>query len=205
MRCNADTLILYLEEMMEDKIAIYSKNLEISDRTHDYVISKIGKVDRFLQDIDEIRVDLSHMKNARNAADRYSSQITIRGKGYILRTEEKADDLSVAIDASMDKMMRQIERFKGKRARGRGDGKSVAETLPAEMDHSIDLEKEEAPRITRHKKFAVLPMSEEEAIEQMQLTAHDDFFVFYNADKAAINILYKRSDDTYGVIEPEIA
>ena len=71
---------------MEDKIAIYSKNLEISDRTHDYVINKIGKVDRFLQDIDEIRVDLSHMKNARNAADRYSSQITIRGKGYILRT-----------------------------------------------------------------------------------------------------------------------
>ena len=191
--------------MMEDKIAIYSKNLEISDRTHDYVVNKIGKVDRFLSDIDEIRVDLSHMKNARNAADRYSSQITIRGKGYILRTEEKADDLSVAIDASMDKMMRQIERFKGKRARGRGDGKSVAETLPAEMDHSIDLEKEEAPRITRHKKFAVLPMSEEEAIEQMQLTAHNDFFVFYNADKAAINILYKRSDDTYGVIEPEIA
>ena len=191
--------------MMEDKIAIYSKNLEISDRTHDYVINKIGKVDRFLSDIDEIRVDLSHMKNARNAADRYSSQITIRGKGFILRTEEKADDLSVAIDASMDKMMRQIERFKGKRARGRGDGKSVAETLPAEMDHSIDLEKEEAPRITRHKKFAVLPMSEEEAIEQMQLTAHNDFFVFYNADKAAINILYKRSDDTYGVIEPEIA
>ena len=191
--------------MMEDKIAIYSKNLEISDRTHDYVVNKIGKVDRFLSDIDEIRVDLSHMKNARNAADRYSAQITIRGKGYILRTEEKADDLSVAIDASMDKMMRQIERFKGKRARGRGDGKSVAETLPAEMDHSIDLEKEEAPRITRHKKFAVLPMSEEEAIEQMQLTAHDDFFVFYNADKAAINILYKRSDDTYGVIEPEIA
>ena len=190
---------------MEDKIAIYSKNLEISDRTHDYVISKIGKVDRFLQDIDEIRVDLSHMKNARNAADRYSSQITIRGKGYILRTEEKADDLSVAIDASMDKMMRQIERFKGKRARGRGDGKSVAETLPAEMDHSIDLEKEEAPRITRHKKFAVLPMTEMEAIEQMQLTAHDDFFVFYNADTAAINILYKRSDDSYGVIEPEIA
>ena len=191
--------------MMEDKIAIYSKNLEISDRTHDYVVNKIGKVDRFLSDIDEIRVDLSHMKNARNAADRYSAQITIRGKGYILRTEEKADDLSVAIDASMDKMMRQIERFKGKRARGRGDGKSVAETLPAEMDHSIDLEKEEAPRITRHKKFAVLPMSEEEAIEQMQLTAHNDFFVFYNADKAAINILYKRSDDTYGVIEPEIA
>lgn len=190
---------------MEDKIAIYSKNLEISDRTHDYVINKIGKVDRFLADIDEIRVDLSHMKNARNAADRYSSQITIRGKGYILRTEEKADDLSVAIDASMDKMMRQIERFKGKRARGRGDGKSVAETLPVEMDHSIDLEKEEMPRITRHKKFAVLPMNEEEAIEQMQLTAHDDFFVFYNADKAAINILYKRSDDTYGVIEPEIA
>lgn len=190
---------------MEDKIAIYGKNLEISDRIHDYVIQKIGKVDRFLQDIDEIRVDLSHMKNARNAADRYSSQITIRGKGYILRTEEKADDLSAAVDSSMDKMTRQIERFKGKRARGRGDGTAVHQTLPAEMDHSIDLDKEETPRVTRHKKFAVLPMTELEAIEQMQLTAHDDFFVFYNADTAAINILYKRSDDTYGVIEPEIA
>ncbi len=190
---------------MEDKVAIYGKNIEISERISDYVTAKIGKVDRFLTDIDEVRVDLAHMKNARNAADRYSSQITIRGKGYILRTEETADDLSAAVDMSMDKMTRQIERFKGKRARGRGDGRSVAETLPPEMDHSIDMEKEEEPRISRHKKFAVLPMSELEAIEQMQLTSHDDFFVFYNADKAAINILYKRNDGTYGVIEPEIA
>lgn len=191
---------------MEDKIAIYGKNLEISDRINDYVMKKISKVDRFLQDIDEVRVDLSHMRNARNAADRYVSQITIRGKGYILRTEEKADDLSAAVDASADKMMRQIERFKGKRARGRGDGTSVAETIPVEHDHSIDIEKApEQPLITRHKKFAVLPMSELEAVEQMQLTSHDDFFVFYNADKAAINILYKRDDGTYGVIEPEIA
>ncbi len=190
---------------MEDKIAIYGKGLEISDRIADYVNAKVGKVDRFLQDIDEIRVDLSHMKNARNAADRYASQITIRGKGYILRTEETADDLSAALDMSMDKMSRQIERFKGKRARGRGDGTSVAQTLPADMDHSFDTEKEEAPRIVRHKKFAVLPMSEYEAIDQMQLSSHDNFFVFYNADTAAINILYKRNDDTYGVIEPEIA
>ena len=190
---------------MEDKIAIYGKNIEISDRISDYVMKKIGKVDRFLQDIDEIRVDLSHMQNARNAADRYASQITIRGKGYILRTEEQADDLSVAVDASMDKMMRQIERFKGKRARGRGDGLSVAETLPAEQDHSIDLDKGADPVIVRHKKFAVLPMNEMEAVEQMQLSSHDNFFVFYNADTAAINILYKRNDGTYGVIEPEIA
>ena len=191
---------------MEDKIAIYGKNLEISDRISDYVTAKIGKVDRFLQDIDEIRVDLSHMKNARNAADRYSSQITIRGKGYILRTGESADDLSAAVDASMDKMSRQIERFKGKRARGRGDGTSVSQTIPVELDHSIDLEKDaEEPVIVRRKKFAVLPMSELEAIDQMQLSAHDNFFVFYNADKAAINILYKRNDGTYGVIEPEIA
>ena len=191
---------------MEDKIAIYGKNIEISDRIHDYVISKIGKVDRFLQDIDEIRVDLSHMKNARNAADRYSSQITIRGKGYILRTEETADDLSAAVDASMDKMTRQIERFKGKRARGRGDGTAVSQTLPADQDHSIDLDaNEEQPVIVRHKKFAVLPMSELEAVDQMQLSSHDNFFVFYNADTAGINILYKRSDGTYGVIEPEIA
>ena len=190
---------------MEDYIAIYGKNIDISDRINDYVTAKVGKVDRFLQDIDEIRVDLSHMANARNAADRYSSQVTIRGKGYILRTEESADDLSAAVDASMDKMMRQIERFKGKRARGRGDGTSVSETLPPELDHSVDLEPDETPVITRHKKFSVIPMTELEAIEQAALTAHDDFFVFYNADTAGINILYKRSDGTYGVLIPEVA
>jgi putative sigma-54 modulation protein len=185
---------------MEDKIAIYGKNIEVSDRINSYVISKIGKVGRILSDVDEVRVDLANMKNVRNAQDRYSAQITIRGKGYILRTEEKTDDLSSAVDAASDKMMRQIERFKGKRARGRGDGAALGQTLA----EPVAEEAEAAPQIVRRKKFAVLPMSEYEAIDQMQLSAHDDFFVFYNAETSAINILYKRNDGTYGVLVPEI-
>ncbi len=186
---------------MEDKIAIYGKNIEISDRINSYVTSKIGKVGRFLSDVDEVRVDLANMKNVRNAQDRYSAQITIRGKGYILRTEEKTDDLATAVDAASDKMMRQIERFKGKRSRNRGDGTSVGES----MAEPISVENENEPQIVRRKKFDVLPMSEMEAIDQMQLSSHDDFFVFYNAETAAINILYKRNDGNYGVIIPEIA
>ena len=185
---------------MEDKIAIYGKNIEVSDRINSYVISKIGKVGRILSDVDEVRVDLANMKNVRNAQDRYSAQITIRGKGYILRTEEKTDDLSSAVDAASDKMMRQIERFKGKRARGRGDGSALGQTLA----EPVADEAEAAPQIVRRKKFAVLPMSEYEAIDQMQLSAHDDFFVFINAETNAINILYKRNDGNYGVIVPEI-
>lgn len=189
---------------MEDKIAVYGKNLEISDRINDYVMGKITKIDRFLSDYDDIRVDLSHMKNARNAADRYVAQITIKGKGTILRAEETADDLSAAFDTALDKISRRIERFKGKRARGRGDGTSLADTLPVEQDHSVE-EPVAEDLIVRRKKFQILPMSAEEAIEQMQLTAHEDFFVFMNADTNMVNVLYQRKDGKYGLIEPEIA
>lgn len=189
---------------MEDKFAIFGKDIEVTDRINDYVTGKLAKIDRFITDYDEVRVDLDQQKSARSAADRYVAQITIRGKGYILRTEERADDLSVAFDAAMDKIVRQIERFKGKRARGRGDGSSVATAIPAEMDHAIDLDIEEDV-ISRRKHFQMQPMSELEAVEQMQLSGHDNFFIFYNADTHAVNVLYKRYDGTYGLIEPEIA
>jgi putative sigma-54 modulation protein len=67
------------------------------------VIKKINKIERFLSDIDDIRIDLAYLKSARNAADRYVAQITIRGKGYILRTEERAEDIFAAFDISLDK------------------------------------------------------------------------------------------------------
>ena len=99
-------------------------------------------------------------------------------------------------------MQRRIERYKGKRHRGRGDGVSVSDLAsPPE----ISTDDEIAPVIARRKQFFISPMDELEAIEQMNLLGHEDFFVFFNANTNAINVLYKRRDDTYGLIEPEVS
>jgi putative sigma-54 modulation protein len=188
---------------MELKVDVFSRNMEVTERISDYVTRKVSKLDRFLTGIDEARVDLAYAKAARSAADRQVAQITIRGKGFILRTEERADDIYAAIDASMDKMQRQIERFKGKRNRGRGDGTSLADIVPAEPAEGEE-EAEEQVVIARRKRFTLVPMDEMEAIEQMKLLGHENFFVFYNANSQAINVLYRRRDGTYGLIEPEI-
>jgi putative sigma-54 modulation protein len=148
-------------------------------------------------------VELTHLKTARNAVDRNVAQITVRGKGFILRTEERADETHAAFDAALDKMQRQIDRYKGKHAHGRGDGRSAAEVV--ELDElPVDETGELLPLIGRRKKFVLLPMNEDEAVEQMRLLGHDNFFIFYNANANKINVLYRRRNGTYGLIEPEI-
>jgi putative sigma-54 modulation protein len=181
-------------------IDITGRNMEVTDRLSDYVIKKVSKLDRYLNDIDEAHVDLAYAKSARSASDRQVAQLTIRGRGFILRSEERADDIYAALDTALDKMQRRIERYKGKRNRRRGDGRSAAEVVPFPESY----EEEEPPIIVRRKQFTVSPMDESEAIEQMSLLGHEDFFVFFNASTESINVLYRRRDGTYGLIEPEI-
>lgn len=188
---------------MSNKVEVQARNLHLNDSLKEYVTSRSEKLERYLQEIDEVRVELSHIKTARNAADRNVAQITVRGRGFILRTEERADETHVAFDAALDKMQRQIDRYKGKRTRGRGDGRSAAEVVVTDelpMDETGEL----VPMIARRKKFMLLPMNEEEAVEQMRLLGHDNFFIFYNADVNKINVLYRRRNGTYGLIEPEV-
>ncbi|MCJ7703659.1 MAG: ribosome-associated translation inhibitor RaiA [Anaerolineales bacterium] len=184
------------------EVEVFGRNLEISERILDYVEKKVSKLDRFLTNIEEARVDLAYVKSARSATDRQVAQITIRGKGFVLRAEERADDIFTAFDAALSKMQRRISRYKGKRYRGRGDGKTVLDYV----EESLEEETEESEiRIVRRKQFMLYPMDEQEAIEQMALLGHEDFFVFYNANTNGINVLYKRRDGSYGLIEPEIA
>src|SRR3972149_3213110 len=133
-------------------VEIYGRNMEVTDRIQDYVTKRVSKLDRYLPGIEEARVDVAYVKSARSASDRQVAQITVRGKGYILRSEERADDIFTALDTALEKMQRRIERYKGKRNRGRGDGKSAAEVIPL-----IDVEKEEIakPVIVRRKRFLV--------------------------------------------------
>jgi putative sigma-54 modulation protein len=187
---------------MAQEVEIYGRNMEVTDRINDYVTKKVSKLDRFLPGIEEARVEVSYVKSARSAADRQVAQITIRGKGFILRSEERADDILSAFDTALEKIQRRIERYKGKRNRGRGDGRSAADLVPevAEEEESSEL----GPVIARRKRFTLVPMDELEALEQMSLLGHEMFFVFYNINTNAINVLYRRRDGSYGLIEPVI-
>ncbi len=185
---------------MTNKIDIQARNMRLTDNTREYVEKKAAKLERYLQEIDEIHIELSHEKSARQANDRQVAQMTVRGKGFLLRTEERSDDLHTAFDQAVDKMQRQIDRYKGKHHRGRGDGRSAAEVYEEEMP--VDETGELLPLIAKRKKFIIMPMDEDEAVEQMRLLGHDNFFIFFNAEKNSIQVLYRRRNGSYGLIEP---
>lgn len=189
---------------MTMEVEIFGRNMDVTERIGEYIDTKVGKLDRYLPGIDEARVDVSYVKSARNAADRHVAQITIRGKGFILRSEERADDIFAALDMAVEKMQRRIERYKGKHYRGRGDGRTVAEMITESAPIVEEESGELGPVIARRKKFMLVPMDEYEALEQMSLLGHETFFVFYNMNNSSINVLYKRRDGSYGLIEPEI-
>jgi putative sigma-54 modulation protein len=187
---------------MTIKVMINVKNMDLGDRLQEYITKKVEKLDRYLDLLQEAKVDLQYVKSARNASDRQVVQLTVRGKGVLLRAEERTDDIFASVDAVMDKMYRQIERYKGRRWRGRGDGRSASD-LALDVPESSELTDDLENVIVRRKRFVLTPMDELEAVEQMSLVGHEEFFIFLNTDSQAINVLYRRRDGTLGLIEPE--
>jgi putative sigma-54 modulation protein len=181
------------------QLIIKGKNVEITDWLRQYVEKKIGKLDRYLPSITEARVELA-VQNTKSAHDRQVAQVTVRSNGAILRAEEKSDDMFASIDAVLGKMLRQIARLKGKREhRGRAaGGEPVPLPEPAEAEEEIER------TVVRVKRFLVQPMTQDEAIEQMELLGHD-FFLFYNNESESMNVLYRRNDGNYGLLQPEMA
>lgn len=187
------------------ELLINGHNMEVTSRLHNYVEKKTGKLDRYMPNLAEVHVELS-ATNARNTLERQVAQITIRDKkGTILRAEERSNDIFAAIDAVIDKLYRQISRYRGKRKRkwrsgvDKNEELMMGEPLPGEEDF---IETEE-PAIVRYKQFTMRPMSAEEALDQIELLGHD-FFVFFNADEQAVNVLYRRRDNNYGLLQPDM-
>jgi len=187
---------------MAIQVDVQARNIRMTDRIKDHIEKKAGKLDHYLPAIEEAYVELTNHKSARNAADRNVAQITVRGKGLLLRTEERADEALIAFDSAIEKLQRQIDRYKGKHYHSRGDGRSASDV--EENSIQSDETGELLPLIARRKQFRILPMNELEAVEQMKLLGHDNFFIFYNADTSKVNVLYRRRDGSYGLIEPEI-
>ena len=178
------------------QLIISGKNLDVSDWLREYVEKKIGKLDRYLPALTEARVELA-LENTKNVKQSQVVQVTLRTNGTIMRGEERSSDFTVAVDTVAEKLYKQIERYKGKRAHARTQGEKVLQPSNVEPQIPADL-----PHIVRTKRFRISSMTEEEAIEQMELLGHN-FFVFANREHGKINVLYRRNDGNYGLIEPE--
>ncbi len=189
------------------ELKIHTRNVDVTPRLQEHVEKKVSKLDRYLPNIHEVRVDLA-IERRKQGMDQCIAQLTLRNtRGAILRSEEKRQpDIYAALDVALDKMYRQIERYKGKR-KPRGVSRfyeteqalQTVEPVPGEV---AEEEAEEKTAIVRRKSVTLVPMSEDEAIDQMELLGHS-FFIFYNADTAKIGVLYRREDGNYGVLEPQ--
>jgi len=191
------------------ELKIHTRNVDVNPRLQEHVEKKVSKLDRYLPNIQEVRVDLA-IERRKQGSDQAIAQLTLRNtRGVILRAEDKRQpDIYAALDVALDKMYRQIGRYKGKRKR-RGGGRyaeadadlAAVESAPLETPQE---EEELKTAIVRRKQITLVPMSEEEAIDQMELLGHS-FFIFYNAESAKLGVLYRREDGNYGVLEPDVS
>ena len=175
-------------------LQITGQGIEILPTVKDYIEKKFDKLDRHFQNINGTKVELSEQKT-KSQDQRYRVQVTLDANGTLLRAEERAENLLVAIDKVVPVIDRQIEKYKGKLIRkGNKNGPSI----------KSQLSEEPAAELVRTKRFTMKPMSVEDAMMQMELLGHD-FFLFYNSATKEYNLLYRRKDGNYSIIEPELA
>ncbi len=176
------------------KISIYAKNIQLTDALKEAAIKKIRRLDKFFQQDIEAKVVLSIEKKF------HKVEVTIPFNGRIVRVEEACDDMYNAIDEAVESLEKQIRKHKTKLQ----NKKHSNESIKFENIEPLDMEDEEQEfKVVKTKRFAIKPMNIEEAILQMDLLRHN-FFVFLNADTEEVNVVYKRNDENYGLIEPEL-
>jgi putative sigma-54 modulation protein len=182
-----------------EMLQIYTRNLELTDRLRAYVEDKVAKLQRYLPNLDSIRVDLSE-SNARDSSRRMVAQITIYVPKAILRAEERGSDIFAAVDLVIDKMSRRVERYKGRKRVARRTPVVEVAGVPAMAGVDI-VEGDMPPAIARVKEFEVSSVLVEEAIDQMELLGHH-FFLYVDAADGRLSLVYRREDGDYGVLKP---
>jgi putative sigma-54 modulation protein len=172
-------------------VTVKGKNVEVTDALRDYSEKKATKVSKFFE-----KSPVGAQVTLSTERGRHIVDITIQVNGLLLRGEEKTNDMYASIDGAIDKIERQVHKFKTRINRKLHNDNKVILTPVTPVEESA------APVIKRTKRFAVKPMSAEEAVMQMDLLGHD-FFVFSNGETDEINVVYRRKDGNYGLIEPE--
>ena len=176
------------------RLQVKGKNVEVSDAIREYAEEKLSKLERQLADPTRVELELAVEKNP-SIAQNHVAEATIWTKGPVLRAREASADHKASIDQLVEKLERQVKRYREKRRPRRGGG------VVSEMQED-GVPMDDEPRIVKSKQFAVKPMSSEEAVLQLELVGHD-FFVFQNADTGDVNVVYRRRDGAYGLIEPQ--
>lgn len=171
-------------------INIRGKKLELTDAIKNYVEEKIGRIDKYFKNKNDITANVL----VKIRGNKQVVEVTINTHGLILRGEETNDDLYAAIDIVSDKIERQIRKNKTRMH------KKIHKEKIQDFDLSFESLDEEELQIVKRKTLDIKPMSEEEAILQMELLSHS-FFVFKNANTDYVNVIYKRKDNNYGLIE----
>lgn len=175
------------------RLDIRGKNLELTDALKDYTTKRLSKLEKYIDDLKEAQVALSV------GSEGHKVEVTIPLNGVILRGEETSEDMYSSIDLVVEKLEKQIEKYKTRlyrSNRGAGLKKAWLEEAKRELEADVDTFK-----VVRTKRFALKPMDEEEAIMQMNLLGHA-FFVFFNSRTEEVNVVYRRKDGNYGLIEP---
>ncbi|MCR5684345.1 MAG: ribosome-associated translation inhibitor RaiA [Lachnospiraceae bacterium] len=167
---------------------INGKNIEVGNRLKNAIYEKVGKLERYFTPDTEVHVTMSVEREVNKI------EITIPVKGSIIRAEEQAEDMMAAIDLVQDVLERQVKKYRSKLSDVRAER--------TEPDFTDEYDDDETIHIERMKKFAIKPMDPEEACIQMDMLGHS-FYVFRNSETEEVNVVYRRKNGTYGLIEPE--
>lgn len=178
------------------RLQVKGRNVEISDSLRRYAEEKLGKLERQLKDPTQVELELAVERNA-SIADDHVAEATIWTKGPTLRAREASAGFEASIDQLVDKLERQVVRYREKRSRK----ETARHGRPPQPEMPSPASEEVEPVIVKTKQFAVKPMSPEEAVLQLELVGHD-FFVFQDAESGDVSVVYKRRDGDYGLIEP---
>lgn len=170
------------------KVQVRGRNMEVTGALKDYVEKRLGKLDKYIDNLGDAQVTLTVEK------DSHRIEVTIPINGMILRGEEVTADMYASTDMVVEKLEKQIEKHKGKLVKR--IGKALADSRPF-----VVIPEDDGPRVVRTKRFAIKPMAIDEAVLQMNLLGHS-FFVFSNAETDQVNVVYKRKDGNFGLIEP---
>jgi putative sigma-54 modulation protein len=176
---------------------LIGRNLEITDAMKSYAEEKLEKLNRFSDQIVDAKVVMSYAVSG-NAVQPAKVEVQVNLPGGMVRAEESAADTYGAIDKVVNKLERQLKRFKGRMLAKRGAEAAEPSAPPPQPP----LPEPEGPSIVRFKRYVLRPMSPEDAALQMEALGHT-FFMFRNAETEEINVLYLRHDGDYGLIEPD--
>jgi putative sigma-54 modulation protein len=179
------------------RLQVKGRNLEISDSIRSYAEQKLAKLDKQLGETTQVELELTVEKNPSISANQVA-EATVFTKGPTLRAREATKDMRASIDQLTDKLVRQVRHYRDKRSRR---GSRTNNNVPFEEGVPAVAEQLDQ-QIVKTKQFPVKPMTAEEAVLQLELIGHD-FFVFRDADSGDVNVVYRRKDRGYGLIEPQ--